>query len=237
MKKVHLFFIKGLFVAFACVMFVGCDEGSLEIPNYQFSRVSKCERDSVKTLMTYGSKGLSEYSLLVNDALVCKASVGYSSSKIFCTINGISYDIQLSNTKGGARTEGVLATVNGARLYNTQYWYDGAGRLIKACIEGVGPQPVYTHYKYEEGCVVIDDVGTEYRINLSLEDNLGYVCNVLDYADAPYTSNYVINPDLYFLNIYGTPVAQLPYGHEIERCNNNLNLSRVGKYSYEYHPE
>lgn len=237
MKKVCLFFTKSLFaVALTCVVFVGCDEGSLEIPSYQFSHVSKCERDSVKTLMTYGSKGLSEYNMYVYDNLVCKTNVSYSSSRISCTIHGVSYDIQLANTKGGARAESVMATVNKARLYSILYRYDTEGRLVQADIEGVADNVVYTHYKYDGNTIIIDDVGTEYRINLSSEDNIGYVCNVLDYADAPYTSKYVINPDLYFLNIYGTPVSKLPYGHDVVFCDGK-KLSRVGKYYYEYHPD
>lgn len=237
MKKVGLFLTKSMFAAMVCTVFVGCDESSLEIPYYEFSHVSKCERDSVKMLMTYGSQGLSEYSLYVNDDPVCQSIVRYSSSKIFCTIQDVSYDIQLANTRGGTRIESVLATVDKARLYNVVYRYDTEGRLVQADIEGVADEVVYTRYWYEENAIRIDDVGTEYRIDLSSDRNLGYVCNVLDYAGAPYTSKYVINPDLYFLNIYGTPIERLPYGFEIERCNNNQKLSRVGKYFYEYHPE
>ncbi len=225
--------MKGLLVAFGCVMFAGCDEGSLEIPYYPLSQVTTCERDSIKTLMTYGSQGVSEYSLLEHGSLVCTAHVKYTSSKIYCTIKGVSYDIQLANTKGGFRAEEVLATIGGAQLYRVLYSYDELGRLNKAFVEGAAPDPVYTHYRYEDGAIIIHEVGTDYRIQLLSEDNLGYVCNVLDYADAPYTSNYVINPDLYFLNIYGTPVNKLPYGHVI-MINKKEKLSRVGKYLYEY---
>jgi hypothetical protein len=232
MKKINLLFIKSLLVAIVCVVFIGCDESSIEIPYYPLSQVSKCERDSVKTLMTYGNQGVSEYSLFVYDALVSKANVKYSSSNIHCILKGISYDMQLANTTGGTRVEKVSATLGGVQLYIVLYFYDESGRLKEARIEGVNTNPVITRYKYEENAIIINDVGTEYRIDLSSEDNVGYVCNVLDYANAPYTSNYVINPDLYFLNIYGTPVSKLPYGHEVSF--NQGKLSRVGKYYYEY---
>ncbi|MDR2914323.1 MAG: hypothetical protein LBV74_05775 [Tannerella sp.] len=232
MKKINLFFMKSLLMAFACVMFAGCDESSLELPYYPLAQVSMCERDSVKTLMTYGGQGVSEYSLLEHGSLICTANVRYSASNIHCTIKGISYDIKLANTKGACRVEEVLAKINGAQLYRVLYFYDESGRLKQASIEGVSTQQVYTHYTYEGNTIIIDDVGIEYKIELSSEDNTGNVCNVLDYADAPYTSNYVINPDLYFLNIYGTPVSKLPRGHEV--AFNKEKLSRVGKYYYEY---
>jgi hypothetical protein len=73
--------------------------------------------------------------------------------------------------------------------------------------------------------------GRQYSIDLSNEENTGYVCNVFGYVNAPLTNQYVINPDLYFLNIYGKPIDKLPGGHEIVRSGKTL---RVGTHIYEY---
>ena len=237
MKNMYAFFAKSILIAFACVMFAGCDDASLEIPYYQFSRITKYERDSIRTTMSYNDDNrLSEYGMYVNDSLTCKVNVRYTPSSIICVINDYVYNIQLSSTLGGSRAESILVTsLSGSRLQYIEYEYDGEGRLWRARLDGVDPwHPIYNHYRYEGDTIIIDDAGTEYRLELSTEENSGYVCNVLDYAEAPMTSQYVINPDLYFLNIYGAPIGKLPYGHVVTRCNNNKNLSRVGKYHYEY---
>ena len=230
------FFTKSILFAFICIMFAGCDEASIEIPYYSFSRIAKYERDSLRTTLSYGSDSrLSEYVMYVNDSLICNVYVRYTPSFINCIINDYVYNIQLSNTLGGARAESIEVTsLSGSKLHTIVYEYDDDGRLWRARLDGVDTRPIYNHYKYEGNTIIIDDAGSEYRLELSSEDNLGYVCNVLDYADAPITSKYIINPDLYFLNIYGAPVGKLPYGHIVTRCNNNKNLSRVGKYHYEY---
>ena len=102
MKKVYLFLIKSLLIAFCCVTFIGCEEKSLEIPFYDFSRISKYEKDSITTIMTYDSNNrLSEYNISVNGTFACRAPVRYTSSSIYCVIDDIVYDIQLSNTRGG----------------------------------------------------------------------------------------------------------------------------------------
>ena len=236
MKKKKLFFIKSLLIVFACISIISCDEKSLEITYYPFSRVVNCKRDTLKTIMAYGNDNrLSKFNVYVHDTIVDSSYVKYTSSTINCVINDIAYSIQLSNTLGGVRAEFINATtLSGSRLFYIEYSYDDAGRLCKARLDGVDTKPIYNHYIYEGNTIIIDDAGTEYRLELSSDDNLGYVCNVLDYASAPITSQYIINSDLYFLNIYGTPVGKLPYGYKVERCNNNLNLSRVGKYYYEY---
>ena len=236
MKNLHLFVIKGLLVAFSFTMFISCDEGSLEIPYYEFSRISKYERDSLKTFVTYGvNDRLSGYEIYIHDSLAYKSTVQYSYTTINCVIDDVLYNVQLSNTRGGLRAENMNAFASsGSRLYYVEYEYDDEGRLWRARLDGIDTKSIYSHYKYEGNTIIIDDAGTEYRLSLSSEENLGYVCNVLDYAEAPITSKYIINPDLYFLNIYGAPIEKLPYGHAVTRCNNGKNLSRVGKYFYEY---
>ena len=233
MNKIHLFFTKSLFLFFVSVILVSCGEGSIEVPYVPVAKVSSYEKDSVRTLMGYGEKGLSTYDVYINDAKVSSSAVSYSAGKIYCMIDGIAYDINLHNTRGGIRVETVhAATPEGARLFNVEYWYDAEGRLEMARVDGVATIPIYCHYKYENNTITVDDFGTDYILNLSSEKNIGYVCNVLDFSNAPITSTYVINPNLYFLNIYGVPVENLPAGQTVELSGNNL--SRVGNYYYKY---
>ena len=70
-----------------------------------------------------------------------------------------------------------------------------------------------------------------YEIQLGSEENTGHVYNVLGYAGAPLTTQYVFNPELYFLNIYGKPVDLLPQGMEVSRSGNSM---RIGQHYYEY---
>ena len=222
-------------MVFSCIMLTGCDEPTESIPYFEFSRVATCERDSLKTYITYGDRGISEYSLYIKGSFVSKESVKHTGSSITCTINDIVYVVKLSNTRGGLRAESVSAlTLSGARLYYVEYWYDDEYRLIKARLDGVESVPVYAHFKYESDNIVIDDVGREYTLRLSSEANLGYVCNVFDFSDTYYTSKYIINTDLYFLNIYGAPVEKLPYGQTVTYSNDRKSITRVGKYYYEY---
>ena len=236
MKNKYSFFTKCLVIALFFITFLGCEEKSMEIPYYEFSLVSKYKKESIVAFMDYNSDNrLSEFNIYVNESSIGRSPVKYTSSYISCTINDVMYHIQLSNTRGGIRAESVrVSTLEGVRLYYIEYWYDDAGRVNKARLDGIDIMPIWNHYKYEGNTIIIDDAGTEYRLELSSEENLGYVCNVLDYANAPITSNYIFNPYLYFLKIYGTPVNMLPSGQEIVHCNNNKNLSRVGKHYYEY---
>ena len=237
MSKVHLFFTKSLLLFFVSISLVSCNEGSEEIVYFYLAQVSGYEKDSVKTHMRYGNLGLSAFDVFINDSHVSSSEVKYSPGKIFCTINNIAYEIKLSNTRGGVRAESVNATtLGGSRLFYVEYWYDSVGRMEMARVDGVAEKPAYCHYAYRNDSIIIDDFGTEYTLALSSEINIGYVCNVMDYTDAPMTSTYIINPDLYFLNIYGAPSDKLPKGHTVTRSGsgNEIRLSRVGRYYYEY---
>ena len=233
-KSMRLFFTRSLLALTIGFALVSCDEGILEIPFYEFSKVSKHEKDSLCTHMSYGNKGLSEFKVYINDSYISTSLVRYAAGNIYCVIKGVAYDIKLSNTKGGIRAETITASEEStrARMYSVEYEFDHLGRLFRARINGVADRPVYTHYIYDNNGITIDDVGTSYRIDLSSEKNKGYVCNVLDYSGATFTCKYVINPNLYFLNIYGAPVETLPVGFEVSYDNNNL--ARVGNQTYEY---
>jgi hypothetical protein len=230
----RLFFTKSFLALFVGFAFVSCDEAILEIPYYPFSQVSKYEKDSLRTHMSYGIKGLSDISVYIDDSHISTSAVRYKTGSISCVINGFEYDIKLSNTKGGIRAEMITVSdaKTKARSYSVEYEYDHLSRLVLARINGVAEHPAYTHYIYDSNGITIDDAGTYFRIDLSSENNKGYVCNVLDYSNAHFTCTYVINPNLYFLNIYGTPVETLPVGHDV--VYHNDNLSRVGNHSYEY---
>ena len=240
MKVVNLF-LKSLFVVFVTTMFIGClDEESEEIPYYPISKITKYERDSISMSISYGRDGLSEYSLSVNGELIEKSYVIYSASKISCQMKGIRYEVQLSSTKGARRAESVTATVGQSILFQVDYFYDEQNRLKLAHVNGGEyPKPVYVSYKYDGNRVIIHDEsdGQNHILELSNEDNKGYVCNVFDFTSSPLTSQYVIHPDLYFLNIYGAPFSKLPVDQEVEYTTDSRNapaLARVGKYTYIY---
>ena len=237
MRKLSIYCFKNLIAISICMVFFSCDEETIEIPFFSFAKVTKCERDSISMVMAYNNDGLSEYNLYENDTFVGRSFVRYTPSYIQCSIKGIDYKIQLSNTKGVYRIESLEARVGQVLWYYVQYWFDADNRLIIARVDGSDLadknrlSSVFISYKYVGNTIEISDGGF---IELSTEDNLGYVCNVLDFAGSPHTSKYVINPDLYFLNIYGSPILKLPKDQEIRYTNDNQRLLSVGKYQYDY---
>ena len=233
MKKVQMFFVKSLMMAVAGFMVVSCDDSSPEVPSFKISPIAKYEKDSKATYLFYHEGRITELRSYVDGTLVSSSYVNYNPSGITCSVKGIDYSIKWDATLGGARATSVEARIGGALYYRVEYLaYDAEGRLVLASIEREGG-PYYVSYKYNESSVVIDEGSFgQYEIPLSSEENVGNVCNVLDYANAPNTSEYVINPDLYYLNIYGAPVKYLPSGHRVERSDGNL--SQVGEYFYEY---
>jgi len=234
MKNFSLLLIKSLLVILVCNLFVGCEKALLQLPIYDMAKVTKCERDSIVTQMSYNQNGLSEFKYFVYDSFKSASGVRYSTGVIFCSINGLDYEIELSNTRGGTRVEGIRAKRGNALEHAVQYWYDDQNRLKTARVSGEDAKAVYTNYKYEANRVIVEEGGHDHPIELSSADNLGSVCNVFDFAGAKLTSKYVINPDLYFLGIYGAPISKLPQGQVIEYTEDHQKLSRVGKYHYEY---
>jgi|GEM_PF-2384695 len=237
MKKLSLLLMKSLLAFFAGVALNSCDDSTPEAPYFPFSKVTKLEREDIKMYMSYDNTRLTAYKLFVNDNQVSSSSVTYKPDKIHCVINGIRYDIELDNVKGTNRAKSVEASKNGVPVHYVYFnKYDELGRVSLVRVDGIPGSPIYISYKYEGNKITVFDGGVYYTLELSSEDNKGYVCNVLDFAGSPITSSYVINPDLYFLNIYGTPVGKLPKlpEDEIEYSEDNQRLLRVGKYSYEY---
>lgn len=224
-------------MAFVCFFIISCDESGPEIPVYDMSFVSKYERGETTTLMFHDNRKITGYEVYQgkspNDLLIYKADVIYKTGSIHCTLDGINYMVQFDNTTGGSRVRELSASIENALYYKVVYFYDDQGRLssteINVAHEG-GNNIYYTRYEYSESSIKIMDDGI-YEIPLGDEENTGYVFNVLGHAEAPLTSKYVFNPELYFLNIYGKPVEKLPLGATITRSANSM---RIGQHYYEY---
>ena len=112
---------------------------------------------------------------------------------------------------------------NGAkdRLYaQLTYSYDYAGYISEVEIPNLQTTVRFKyHYRnktrYANSISIIEihqKDTTTYTLKLAPAkiQNTGYVCNVLRYAGSPVTNEYILNPDLYYLGIYGTPVKLLP---------------------------
>ena len=234
MKNLNLFLIKSVLLVLVCILYTSCEDPLPVLPIYELAKVTKCERDSITTQISYNQNGLSEYTYYVYDSKKSQMGVKYTPGNIYCSINGLDYEIVLSNTRGGAVVEELKAKRGNALEFSVQYRYDEKNRLKLAHISGGEAQAVYTNYYYEGNRVIVEEGGHHFPIELSSADNLGNVCNVLDFAGASLTSKYVMNADLYFLNIFGAPIGKLPQGQEVEYTGDNQKLSRVGKYRYEY---
>jgi len=231
------FFLTG------CIL--SCSETSIEVPVVDFDEVSVVTCDSLTTKISYdANKSLTEFNVYVNDNHKYKTEVKYLTDEISCYMDGLHYIIKLANTKGGVRAESVTTYINdGVAINSTMVYrvtydkYDDAGRLEIAGIEKYrenGNSIVYCNYKYYgNDSIVIDEYGQKYVIRLAEDqDNTG-VCNVLDFAGGPLTSEYVINPILYYLKIYGVPISKLPAGQVVKRSSDS-RLTRVGKYYFSY---
>jgi hypothetical protein len=217
-----------------------CKESSDHIPLIKFEHVSEFTRDSYRS--TFEWKGmydrLSMIQYYVGDTRVSEGNVLYTDKGMNCYVDTLMYEVELGATIGGSRAFKVRATRGGGLLYSVEYQYDREGRLGIVGIMRPGEADKWIYYTYPaEDSIVINefDGGDVYTVRLSKEVNTGYVCNVLAFAEAPLTNKYVINPELYFLNIYGKPIEYLPVGETVQRIGNNDNrLSRVGKYYYKY---
>jgi len=239
MKKLSLLLIKNLLAVLACITLISCGETLLDIPENTISRVSTFEKEPLKMAFTYDDSKLYGFNTFKNGVHVPPFSlVGYNhAGSINCTIDGTRYDVELANGVGGYRAVTVTASIGGALKHKVTYKYDNEGRISQARIDGIrATRPDYVEFTYEANAIKIWDVDVAYRIELSsTEINTGNVCNVLDYAGAPYTSTYVVPNELYFLNVFGVSFNKLPQlpQDEIER-DDSQRLTRVGQCYYEY---
>ena len=235
MKRDKLMLIKSLIALFVCVMAVSCEKTSLEIPYFEMRPVSKYQKDSMELLMTYNkyanNSNVAEFNRYINNTLVSKAFVVYKGDNIQCSIDGVHYTIQWENIRGGVRVSELTATINGAQYFTTSYRYYPDGRIRYASVSTFGG-PYETFFEYEDTYIEVMDKGfVKYRIMLGGEENTGNVCNVLGFLEAPITNQFVIIPELYFLNIFGAPIDRLPGNFPITRSANSL---RVGSHYYEF---
>lgn len=137
--------------------------------------------------------------------------------------NGSSSKIEFNNNNFAE----VIENYNGGKPESiVRYRYLKSGYLDYVILERLGEQQVTIYFKYPKGDgsgeygdsptikggIIINEGGKYYKINLAVQkiENKGYVCNVLRYANAPLTNKYVINPDLYYMGIYGVPIKYLP---------------------------
>ena len=129
-----------------------------------------------------------------------------------------------------------------------RYHYDQGGYLSR--VEILNKRSVI-HFRYDylnarkrsNSITIIEEPeGRYYTVQLSSRkiENKGYVCNVLRYAGSPLTNEVIINPDLYYLGIYGTPVKYLPDvpiesgSYRDTKGDVRGVYSRVGRYRYFY---
>ncbi len=236
MKRRNTFFMKAL-IAVAGFALANCSENEpgISVPLYKIDPVSAYTRDSLTTQLSYNSEGrVAQYELYSKEEFISKSSVRYTPDFATCTLGDTYYQIKWAATIGALRIAAVDAFIDGALYYNVEYSYDESGRLKLVILSRSGEaEPIYISYRYEGSLVKINESGKFYELELSSEENTGNVCNVLRYCEAPLTSEYILNPDLYFLNIYGTPMQYLPKGQTVVRDDNG-KLLQVGEYHYKY---
>ncbi|MDR0385640.1 MAG: hypothetical protein LBH60_06145 [Prevotellaceae bacterium] len=233
MKKITSFFIKSLIVASVCFSVTACNETSEKVSFYDMYPVSIFERETFKTVMHYNGKNVSKFELYENNTLTCIADVFYRADGIVCNLNDIQYHVQPDIVLGATRAKIITANKGNGFYFQTEYFYINE-RLAYAEVNApdVPESPFQVNFFYKDSRITIQEAGgRQYTIDLGNEENTGYACNVLGYINAPLTNQYVIIPELYFLNIYGKPVDKLPGGHEITRSGKTL---RVGTHTFEY---
>jgi hypothetical protein len=235
MKKEHLVVVKSLLSGLLfCFLAISCEKTSLEVPYFEMRHLTKYQKDSLTLEVSYNERNsITGYKRYINNSLASQAYLIYKGDNIQCAIDGVYYSIFWENIKGGVRVTELTATINGAQYFTTNYTYNEEGRLIIAAIHTVGG-PFYVRYEYEGSTLRVIEMGEIYVENpfeLGNEENTGNVCNVLGLLDLPLTNKFVIIPELYYLNIYGAPIRQIPADFAVSRTSNSL---RVGDHYYEF---
>jgi len=237
MKKDYLLLIKSLIGVIGCLLALACSKTSLEVPYFEMRPVSKYQIDSLTLTMSYHNtnynSNVAEYNRYIYNNLSSKAVVIYKGDNIQCAIDSVAYTILWDRIRGGVRVSELNATIKGAQYFNTSYLYDEDGRMVSAMVNVQGG-PYFANFKYDPAFIEIYIYGPSYemhRIDLSGEENTGYVCNVLAYPESQFLNKYVIIPEFYFLNIFGAPISRLPGGFPITRTSNSI---RVGNHYYEF---
>ncbi|MDR1331100.1 MAG: hypothetical protein LBK07_03265 [Tannerella sp.] len=176
-------------------------------------------------------------------------SYGSGYADIIYSYKGIRSEIVLNESYFA---ESVISRYSDGALHsNVDYTYNAWGYLDRVRVERPGQEAVVIIYKYPNpeaenvnDILIEEHPGpTVYRITLTAkggsgaerQDNDAYVCNVLRFGNAPVTNEYVINPDLYYLGLYGIPWHHLP-GEEVEKnaLTGKPAVVRVGSHRYFY---
>ncbi|MDR1600805.1 MAG: hypothetical protein LBS42_00030 [Tannerella sp.] len=175
---------------------------------------------------------------------------GEGSGDIVYSYGGILTEIVLNENYFA---ENVTTYEYGRLQSKIDYGYNASGYLSTARIERPGQVPVTVYYKYPDmqnpastaEILIEEHPGpTVYHIPLATvnstgepakQENEAYVCNVLRYGKSPITNEYVINPDLYYLGLYGAPFKYLP-DEMIEKNIRQtvVTILRVGNGRYYY---
>jgi len=216
----------------------GCDKESTEMTVYEVTRdLSAFEKDGNKTEMKYNNFGVYQYRFYNSGSTASTIDVTYGSSTIVVNYNNLTHQIELDNTKGGKRVKTLTALSGHSLFYSIEYHYTAEGRLDYATYdgEGVNGQGSVNFYYDGNAIRIMDwcfDKGKEYVINLSDEENTGFVCHVFDFIGAPKVVEHILNPILYYLNVLGTPISKLPADVDIQR--DGAKVKSVGNCSYSY---
>lgn len=158
------------------------------------------------------------------------------------------YEYKILSLEDHGFVEDMEVWKDGQLYVQLKYHYNGAGYLSR--VEILNKQSVvYFLYNYLNAekrsnsvTIIEEPEGRYYTVQLSSRkiENKGYVCNVLRYAGSPLTNEVIINPDLYYLGIYGTPVKYLPDvpiesgSYRDAKGDVHGVYSRVGAYKYFY---
>lgn len=203
--------------------------GDAKIVGFRKGDISYYDNGTISSLSWHRNKPVIRY--------------GYDYTYVY---NGYEYKILSLEDHGFV--EDMEIWKDGSLYVQLKYHYDRAGYLSNVYLLNM-QSVVYFKYNYRNSqnrsntITIIEQPGSrEYTIRLAPKriENKGYICNVLRYAHSPLTNEFIINPDLYYLGIYGTPVKYLP-DEAIERGayrdkkgNVESVFSRVGNYKYFY---
>jgi hypothetical protein len=184
--------------------------------------------------------------LVTWDASGAVVRYGEGSGDVVYSYRGLSIEVVLNDNYFA---ESATTHENGLLRSKVDYHYTPEGYLSEVRIERPGQTPAMVYYRYPVGnateIYIEEHPGpTVYRIPLATvnnngeqekQENAAFVCNVLWYGKSPMTNEYVINPDLYYIGLYGIPFKYLP-DETIEKSMRQTEetIVRVGNGRYYY---
>lgn len=189
-----------------------------------------------KGIVTFASNGL------VQSVVFNKPEANITNGeKLSYSYNGIKSEMVIN--KHGFVEEKINRYSDGSTQCQIFYRYDDRGYLKYVHLERPGKERVTIYYDYpnENDGLTIREGSSTYKILMAKNklDNDGYICNVFSHARAPLTNQYVINPDLYYFGIYGTPIKYLPDSYIVNGVitENGIKkhvVTRVDNYHFFY---